>query len=138
MEFLDDETIERLANQITEKYYKFDKGAMKRWGIVGKEKTVYSTKKTLKKLETFVYLNDIDGFLKYLDWLVAVMMSRDIKFKVIYDHTEICYKVIKSEGMKEKNKSKQNSAKKCIKFLEKGLEYLKNYSAMPAKSSVKK
>ena len=121
---MDDEKIERLSKKITDEYYELDKGALRRWGSVGKEKTLYSTKKTLKKLETFVYLNDIQGFIKYLDWLVLVMTSRDIKFKIIYEHTNICYKIIKLEVKKEKLESKKKSAKKCIQFLEEGIKHL--------------
>ena len=124
LEFLDDEKIERLSKKITEEYYELDKGALRRWGSVGKEKTLYSTKKTLKKLETFVYLNDIQSFIEYMDWLVLVMTSRNIKFKIIYEHTNICYKVMKLEARREKLESKKKSAEKCIQFLEAGINHL--------------
>jgi len=122
--FLDDEAIERLAKKITEKYYKFDKGALKRWGPEGKEKTVYSTKKTLQRLRTCVELDDVERFCHYMDWLTTVMTSRKIKFKVIFVHTEICYKVIKSEWSKEKNKSKKTSAAKYVYFMKEGLDFV--------------
>ena len=136
MEFLDDEAIERLAKKITEKYYKFDKGALKRWGPEGKEKTAYSTKKTLRRLRTCVELDDIMRFCHYMDWLTTVMTSRKIQFKVIFDHTEICYKVIKSEWSKEKNKSKKTSAAKYVHFMKEGLEYLRNNTPPPKNDSV--
>jgi hypothetical protein len=136
MEFLDDEAIERLAKKITEKYYAFDKGALKRWGSEGKEKTVYSTKKTLQRLRTCVELDDIERFCSYMEWLTAVMTSRKIKFNVIFDHTEICYKTIKSEWSKEKNKSKKNSAAKYVHFMKVGLEHLKNNAPISKKDSI--
>ena len=80
---------------------------MKRWGPVGKEKTVYSTKWTLKRLNTCVELDNTGMFQDYMKWLVTVMTSRKIKMQVIFDHTEICYKVIKEESLKEKNKTKK-------------------------------
>ena len=126
MEFLDDEAIERLAKKITEKYYRLDKGALKRWGPEGKEKTVYSTKKTLQRLRTCVELDDVERFYHYMDWLTTVMTSRKIQFKVIFDHTEICYKVIKAEWSKEKNKSKKESAARYVHFMKVGLEHLRN------------
>ena len=132
---MDDETIERLAKKITEKYYKLDKGALRRWGVEGKEKTVYSTKKTLQRLRTCVELDDIQTFFRYLDWLVVVMTSRKIKFKVIFDHTEICFKVIKSESGKEKNKSRKNLLK-YVQFMEEGLEYLRNNAPPPKNNSL--
>ena len=133
MGFLDDEAIERLAKKITEKYYKFDKGALKRWGPEGKEKTVYSTKKTLQRLRTCVELDDIKRFHTYMDWLCTVMLSRKIKFKVIFDHTKICYEVLQSEWKKEKNVSKKNTASKYVYFIKNGLDYLQN-NAPPPKS----
>ena len=133
LEFLDDETIERLSKKITEAYYKFDKFALKRCGIEGKEKTIYSTKMTLKKLRTCVELDDVDRFCNYMDWLTIVMTSRKIKFEVIFNHTEIIYNVIKSEWSKEKNKSKKNFAVKYVHFMKSGLEYLRN-NAPPLKN----
>ena len=135
LDFLDDETIERLAKKITEKYYQRDKLAIKRWGAEGKEKTVYSTKKTLRRLRTCVELDDVERFNDYMDWLCTVMLSRKIKFKVIFDHTEICYKVLKSEFEKEKNTSKKNSASKYVYFIKSGLNYLQN-NAPPSKNYV--
>ena len=137
MEFLDDEAIERLAKKITEKYYKHDKLALKRWGVDGKEKTVYSTKKTLQRLRTCVLLDDLQRFHTYMDWLCTVMLSRKIEFNVIFDHTEICYKVLKSEFQKEKNPSRKKSASKYVYFIESGLDYLKN-NAPPPKNYVLK
>jgi hypothetical protein len=136
MEFLDDEAIERLAKEITEKYYAFDKGALRRWGAEGKEKTVYSTKKTLQRLRTCVELDDLERFCSYMEWLTTVMTSRKIKFNVIFDHTEICYKVIKTEWSKEKNKSKKESAAKYAHFMKVGLEHLKNNAPMSKKDSI--
>jgi hypothetical protein len=136
MEFLDDEAIERLAKKITEKYYAFDKGALRRWGSEGKEKTVYSTKKTLQRLRTCVELDDVERFCSYMEWLTAVMTSRKIKFNVIFDHTEICYKTIKSEWSKEKNKSRKNSGAKYVHFMKEGLEHLKNNAPTPKKDSI--
>ena len=136
MEFLDDEAIERLAKKITEKYYSFDKGALKRWGSEGKEKTVYSTKKTLQRLRTCVELDDVERFCSYMEWLTTVMTSRKIKFNVIFDHTEICYKVIKTEWSKEKDKSKKESAAKYDHFMKVGLEHLKNNAPMSKKDSI--
>ena len=71
-----------------------------------------------------------------MDWLTTVMTSRKIQFKVIFDHTEICYKVIKSEWNKEKNKSKRNSAAKYVHFMKEGLEYLRNNAPPPKSDSV--
>ena len=136
MEFLDDETVERLAKKITEKYYTFDKDALRRWGPEGKEKTVYSTKKTLQRLRTCVELEDIERFCNYMEWLTTVMTSRKIKFNVVFDHTEICYKVIKTEWSKEKNKSKKESAARCVHFMKTGLEYLRNNAPIPKKDSI--
>ena len=136
MEFLDDEAIERLAKKITEKYYVLDKGALRRWGVEGKEKTVYSTKKTLQRLRTCVELDDIERFCNYMEWLTTVMTSRKIKFNVIFDHTEICYNAIKSEWSKEKNKSKKISAAKYVHFMKVGLEYLKNNAPVPKKDPI--
>ena len=136
MEFLDDEAIERLSKKITEKYYTFDNGAMRRWGTEGKEKTVYSTKKTLQRLRTCVELDDVDRFCNYIEWLTTVMISRKIKFNVIFDHTEICYKVIKSEWSKEKNKSKKKSAARYVHFMKAGLEHLRNNAPIPKKDSI--
>lgn len=135
LEFLDDEMIERLSKKITEEYYKFDKPALKRWGIEGKEKTVYSTKQTLKRLRTCVELDDVERFCNYMDWLTTVMTSRKIKFGVIFNHTEICYKVIKAEADKEKNKSRKNSALKYYQFMKSGLEHLQN-NATPKNDSL--
>jgi len=135
MEFLDDEAIERLAKKITEKYYAYDKGVLRRWGAEGKEKTVYSTKKTLQRLRTCVELDDVDRFCNYIEWLTAVMTSRKIKFNVIFDHTEICYKVVKSEWSREKQ-VKKNSAAKYVHFMKEGLEHLKNNAPIPKKDSI--
>ena len=131
MEFLDDEAIERLAKKITEKYYKHDKLAIERWGEEGKEKTVYSTKKTLQRLRTCVRLDDVERFNQYMEWLCTVMLSRKIPFYVIFDHTEICYKTLKSEFQKEKNPSKKNLASKYVYFIKSGLDYLKNNAPPP-------
>ena len=131
LEFLDDEAIERLSKKITEKYYKHDKLAIKRWGSEGKEKTIYSTKKTLQRLRTCVELDDIERFHNYMDWLCTVMLSRKIKFKVIFDHTEICYKVLKSEWEKETNTRKKKLASKYVQFMKSGVDYLKNNAPLP-------
>jgi len=64
------------------------------------------------------------------------MTSRKIKFNVIFDHTEICYKTIKSEWSKEKNKSKKNSATKYVHFMKVGLEHLKNNAPISKKDSI--
>ena len=136
MDFLDDEAIERLAKKITEQYYKFDKGALRRWGSEGKEKTVYSTKKTLQRLRTCVELDDVERFCHYMEWLTTVMTSRKIQFKVILNHTEICYKVIKSEWSKEKNKSKRNSSSNYVHFMKAGLDHLQNHAPPPKNDSV--
>ena len=135
MEFLDDEAIERLAKKITEKYYRLDKEALQRWGSEGKEKTVYSTKKTLQKLRTCVELDDVERFRNYMDWLATVMTSRGIQFGVVFDHTEICYKIIKLEWSKEKNKSKKNLGSKYVHFMKDGLEHLRN-NAPPSKNDL--
>ena len=99
---------------------------MKKWGSEGKEKTVYSTKRTLRKLRACVELDDIERFDNYMDWLCTVLLSRKIKFAVIFDHTEICYKVLKSEWEKETNASKKKSGSTYVRFIKSGLEYLRN------------
>lgn len=136
MEFLDNEAIERLAKKITEKYYTFDKGALRKWGTEGKEKTVYSTKKTLQRLRKCVELDDVGRFCSYMEWLTTVMTSRKIKFSVVFDHTEICYKVIKAEWSKEKNKSTKESAAKYVHFMKAGLEHLRSNAPIPKKNSI--
>lgn len=109
---------------------------MRRWGPEGKEKTVYSTKKTLQKLRTCVELDDVERFCNYMEWLTTVMTSRKIQFRVIFDHTEICYKVIKSEWSNEKNKSKKESAARYAHFMKEGLEHLRNNTSISKKDSI--
>ena len=70
-----------------------------------------------------------------MKWLVTVMTSRKIKLQIIFDHTEICYKVIKEESQKEKNKSKKKIAEKYVHFMKAGLDYLeKTYPPLKPKS----
>ncbi|MDH3313831.1 MAG: hypothetical protein OEM28_11915 [Nitrosopumilus sp.] len=110
LEFLDGEMIERLSKKITEEYYKFDKTALKRWGIEGKEKIIYSTKQTLKRLRTCVELDDAERFCSYMDWLTTVMTSRKIKFDVVFNHTEICCQICSFYENRFRASSKQCSA----------------------------
>ncbi|MDH5569516.1 MAG: hypothetical protein OEX98_06980 [Nitrosopumilus sp.] len=101
----------------------------------GKEKTTYSTRQTLKRLRTCVELDDAERFCSYMDWLTTVMTSRKIKFDVVFNHTEICCKVIKAEAVKEKNKSRKKSAAKHAHFMKTGLEYLRNNAPPPKNDS---
>jgi hypothetical protein len=124
MPFLDDSNIQKLAERITEAYYKKDKDA-KRWGKHGWEQTIYDTKWTLRRLETSIYLKNPKIFFDYLDWLVIVLTSRNVSFGIIFDHTEICLDILKKESKKTK------SATKYVKLLEKGLEHLRNNAPPP-------
>lgn len=127
MAFLDELHIQVLAEKITDRYYKKDKGAQRRWGKEGREKTIYDTKWTLKRLELAVDLNEHKLFFKYLDWLTHVLMSRNVKFGVIIEHTNMCLDVLKAEAKKEKS----SKAKKTVRLLEEGYEYLLNNAPPP-------
>lgn len=122
MTFLDERHIQELAEKITDKYYKKDKAAQRRWGAEGREKTIYDTKWTLKRLELAVDLNDSKLFFKYIDWLIHVLLSRNVKYKVIVEHTKICLDVLKPEAKKDKSKK----ATKSLELFEKAYDYILN------------
>jgi len=127
MAFLDEVHIQLMAEKITDKYYQKDKAAQRRWGTEGREKTIYDTKWTLKRLELAVDLNEHKLFFKYIDWLIHVLLSRNVKFKVIVEHTKICLDVLKLEAKKDKSKK----AKDAVKLLEEAYDYILNNAPEP-------
>jgi ribosome-binding ATPase YchF (GTP1/OBG family) len=119
---LNDSLILRIAEEITNKYYRTDPMAVRRWGEQGRHHTYKDTISTIKKLAISVNLDEIKFFEDYAKWLCVVLQSRGISQDVIKTHTKILIEIFELEKSKlEKEKERSDEE---IKSMEKYLRYL--------------
>jgi hypothetical protein len=117
-----DSLISRIAKDATNKYYRTDPMALKKWGEHGKHHTYKDTISTIKKLAISADMDEIKIFEDYARWLCVVLQSRGISNDVIKTHTRILIEIFEIEKYKIEKKKESND--KEIKTMEKYLNYL--------------